>query len=74
MTTQHRNRLLFAATIVIVVLGSGSFLATSSPMVALGVFALSAIIPAVIFGVVAYVWSANDREARARGLIPPTET
>ncbi|MCR2791752.1 hypothetical protein NQ156_01585 [Microbacterium sp. zg.Y625] len=78
MTKKHRDRLMFVAVLVITGLGfsAGSVAATQGAGAALAVFGFGAIPPAALMGVVAYVWSSNDREDRARGIWrddPPDE-
>lgn len=65
MTRTHRNRLLLVATLVFVGIGFAvsSTFANEGLWAGIGLFALSALAPAAVLGVVAYVWSANDREA-----------
>ncbi|KTS03617.1 hypothetical protein [Microbacterium testaceum] len=65
MTRTHRNRLLLVATLVLVGIGfavSPTF-ANEGLWAGIGLFLLSVLAPAAVLGVVAYVWSANDREA-----------
>jgi hypothetical protein len=65
MTPTHRKRLLFGAVLAIVVLGvlTAPVFASSGVGAGLGVLALSAVLPAVVLIVLAYVWSGADREA-----------
>lgn len=66
MTTKHRNRLLFATALVIVVLGVcvAPVFASQGPAVGCGVLALSAIFPALVLGVIAFVFYFGDKEDR----------
>ncbi|MCR2811940.1 hypothetical protein NQ166_07180 [Microbacterium sp. zg.Y1090] len=66
MTDQHRNRLLFATTLMLLGLGLGSAQASSSPGEAVVIFGVGATAPALVIALLAYVWTVNDREDRAR--------
>lgn len=64
MTPTHRKRLLIAAALVIVGLASAAspMFASDGPWAALGLFAMSAIAPAIVLGIIAWVWHSNDKE------------
>lgn len=64
MTPAHRTRLSWAAVLALVVLAvSTAPVFVSEGFVAgLGALGLSAIAPAVVVGIIASIWSANDRE------------
>jgi hypothetical protein len=68
MTSQHRRRLGLAAAVALIVLAFATtpVFASEGIGAGLGVMAMSAIAPLCVLGVVAYVWSANDREATRR--------
>ena len=72
MTNEHRRRLLFVVALALTGLGiaAGSTSATEGPLAGLAVFAMSAVLPGALIVVLAYVWSANDREDAERGLPP----
>ncbi len=65
MTRTHRNRLLLIATLVFVGIGFAvsSTFTTEGLWAGIGLFALSALAPAAVLGIVAYIRSSNDREA-----------
>ncbi|MCR2800788.1 MULTISPECIES: hypothetical protein [unclassified Microbacterium] len=72
MNRDHRRRLLFIVVLVFTGLGSTAVGIGNSQgaLVGLTVFVVAAVFPAALFAVLAYVWSANDREVAARGLPP----
>ena len=72
MTREHRRRLLFMVALALTGLGiaAGTTSATEGPLAGLAVFAMAAVLPGALIGVVAYVWSANDRDDAERGFPP----
>jgi xanthine/uracil permease len=72
MTAKHRNRLLFAAMFVVIGLGvtTGPFFASEGVWAGIGLFTLSAIAPAAVLGIVAYIWHGNDKEGRKASTAP----
>lgn len=74
MTREHRRHLQFLVALLITLLGlaARSTAADEGPLAGLAVFAMSAVPPAALVGLVAYVWSANDREDAEHG-IPPVD-
>lgn len=74
MTAKHRRTLLIATAIVVAGLGLslGPLFGSIGFLPGLGVFALAALLPAAVLGITAYIWHANDTQARAETLAPST--
>ncbi|WP_157525295.1 hypothetical protein [Microbacterium yannicii] len=72
MTEKHRNRLLFVAGLAVLGLGIavGPVFVNEGFWVGLGLFTLSAIAPAVVLGIVAYIWHGNDKETLGSSVAP----
>lgn len=72
MTTKHRNRLLLAATVALLVIGASSATVASAQGVgaALVVFGVGALIVLVILAVAWYVLASNDRRNVVSGQSP----
>ncbi|BAJ73690.1 predicted Na+-dependent transporter [Microbacterium testaceum StLB037] len=70
MTPQHRHRLWFAAVLAFIVLMSGTapIFARDGFAAGLGMLAVSAVLPALVIGIVGYIWTGNDREAARTGI------
>jgi uncharacterized protein involved in tolerance to divalent cations len=75
MTEKHRKRLTFAAVTaaVVIVFLTMPVASTAGAGAALIVAAVSVACAAVVLGITAYVWSANDREAAAQSVPPLTQ-
>lgn len=70
MTELHRRRLAFAAltTAVAILFMTLRVASGSGAGAALIVAAVSVVCAAAVLGIIAYVWSANDRERLSHGL------
>lgn len=68
LSIKHRNRLFFVSALAFLVLAAGTspVFVSEGFAAGLGVMALSSIIPLAVLVVIAYVWTGNDRAARAR--------
>jgi hypothetical protein len=73
MSPQHRKRLSFAAALafIVLVVATGPVFASSGFAGGLGILALSAILPTLVLGTVAYIWASNDRDAARSGTADP---
>ncbi|MCK6067383.1 MULTISPECIES: hypothetical protein [Microbacterium] len=72
MTLKHRNRLLIAATVTILVIGTaaGPVFANDGFGAGLGFMGLCAIAPAAVLGVIAYIWHGTDKQKREASTAP----
>lgn len=72
MTAQHRNRLMVAGVVTVISIFFAAMPVASGAGLgaALVVAAVSIGCAAVVLGVIAYIWSGNDRERAAQG-VPP---
>jgi len=70
VTTAHRYRLLVSGvtTAIVILLLALPVAGSAGPGAALVVAAVSVAMAGVPFGIVAYVWSANDRERAQQGV------
>ncbi|KAA9143527.1 hypothetical protein F6B41_25565 [Microbacterium lushaniae] len=72
MTLKHRNRLLIAATVAILVIGTaaGPVFAADGFRAGVGFMGLCAIAPAAVLGITAYIWHGSDQEKREASTAP----
>lgn len=74
MTTKHRNRLLLAVTLGLLVIGAMAGAVTASQGVGAGlaVFGFAFVAIAIMAGIAWYIMSSNDRHAQQNEPAPPS--